>query len=130
MKKAILVILPILTLVMEILPYGGVLTFAPSADERVSETFSYFDFMLVGYGNFFPFITAILTCVILLMSVIAVVKGAKAINNALFMISLIASVISFMPVLFLQYSVIGVIITLLLIAECIAAKLILNSKTT
>lgn len=129
MKKAVLVVLPILTLVMEILPYGGVLTFAPSADERAVETFSYFDLMLVGYGNFFPFITAILTCVILLMSVIAAVKGAKAINNALFIISLIASITSFIPVLFLQYSIIGAIITLLLIAECIAAKLILNSKT-
>ena len=40
MKKIRLLILPIITIVLEILPYGAVLVFATSPTDRVRETFS------------------------------------------------------------------------------------------
>ena len=72
MKKIRLLILPIITIVLEILPYGAVLVFAPSPTDRVRETFSYFSLTPFGYANFAPFITAMLTCVVLLLALISI----------------------------------------------------------
>ena len=42
MKKVCLAVLPALTIVLELLPFGAVCIFATSPTERVKETFSYF----------------------------------------------------------------------------------------
>ena len=74
MKKISLVVFPALTIVLEALPMGAVCTFAISPTERVRETFSYFSLIPFGYANFTPLITAILTVVILLLSLISLKK--------------------------------------------------------
>ena len=58
MKKISLVVLPAITIALEILPLGAVCIFAPSPTERVKETFSYFSPIPFGYANFAPLITA------------------------------------------------------------------------
>ena len=63
MKKVCLAVLPALTIVLELLPFGAVCIFATSPTERVKETFSYFSLTPFGYANFAPLITAILTVV-------------------------------------------------------------------
>ena len=107
---AILVVI----LVLEILPCGAVLHFANPEGEPFRETFSYFDLTPYGYANFGPFITAILTCVLLVLSVIKlfVDKGEKAIK----IISIIALITSLMPLLVNCYSMIGGAISILLLA--------------
>ena len=92
MKKIRLLILPIITIVLEILPYGAVLVFATSPTDRVRETFSYFSLTPFGYANFAPFITAMLTCVVLLLALISIKQ--KKVCKALFIVSLVATVIS------------------------------------
>ena len=52
MKKISLVVLPAITIALEILPLGAVCIFAPSPTERVKETFSYFSPIPFGYANF------------------------------------------------------------------------------
>ena len=64
-KRFQYLLLPIITLILEILPYGAVCNFAPSPTERIRKTFSYFDLIPFGYANFAPFLTAIITCAIL-----------------------------------------------------------------
>ena len=115
MKKIILLILPIITIVLEILPYGAVLVFAPSPTDRVRETF--------WHANFAPFITAMLTCVVLLLALISIKQ--KRVCKALFIVSLIAAVISLLPLAFgfSYFSIVGVIITLMLAAESVLAKI-------
>ena len=60
MKKVCLAVLPALTIVLELLPFGAVCIFATSPTERVKETFSYFSLTPFGYANFAPLITATL----------------------------------------------------------------------
>ena len=75
MKKRLLyLILPIITLILEILPYGAVCNFAhPETDGtigRFRELYSYFDLLPFGYANFAPLLTAIVTCFVFLFLVI------------------------------------------------------------
>ena len=67
MKKKIIVLCILLcTLVLEILPYGAVCSFANPEGAPRRVTYSYFSLTPYGYANFAPLITAVLTCVLLL----------------------------------------------------------------
>ena len=123
MKKIRLLILPIITIILQILPCGAVLVFAPSPTERVRETFSYFNLTPFGYANFAPFITALLTCIILLLALISI--KLEKMRKAVFWLSLAAAVISLLPLVFGidYYSVVGGIITITLAIESVLAKI-------
>lgn len=122
MKKVCLAVLPALTIVLELLPLGAVCIFATSPTERVKETFSYFSLTPFGYANFAPLITAILTVVILLLSLISLKKDS--VFNALFVLSIITAVISLMPLMYglNNYSLVGALITIALVTESIFVK--------
>lgn len=120
MKKRLLyLLLPIITLILEILPYGAVCIFASSPTEQVKKTFSYFDLTPFGYANFAPFFTAIITCLIFVMLLVFCIKGnvrtAIKAKNILY----VAVVMSLGPLVFgiAYYSLIAVLITLSLVAE-------------
>lgn len=123
MKKTGMVLLPVVTVILELLPYGAVLIFADSPTERIRKTFSYFSLAPVGYANFAPFITGILTCVLLVLTVISLKKAN--VTQAVFVVSLIAAIFSFIPLLYglSHYSVLGGIISALLVMECFLSKL-------
>ena len=123
MKKIRLLILPIITIILQILPCGAVLVFAPSPTERVRETFSYFNLTPFGYANFAPFITALLTCIILLLALISI--KLEKMRKAVFWLSLATAIISLLPLVFGidYYSVVGGIITITLAIESVLAKL-------
>jgi len=106
-------ICPIIALVCEILPFGVVLNFWNPEGEPFRETFSYFDLTPFGYANFAPLITAILTCVILVATVIFVIKPKRTAAKILAVLSLIAFVISLMPLLYglSFFSVVGAVIS-------------------
>lgn len=112
-------ILPLITLILEILPYGAVCVFASSPTERIRQTFSYFDLAPFGYANFTPLWTAVTTCFILLLLVIYCITGknsfAKKARNLLW----ICILFSFGPLVFgIQFfSLVGLLISLSLIAE-------------
>ena len=122
MKKISLVVLPAITIALEILPLGAVCIFAPSPTERVKETFSYFSPIPFGYANFAPLITAVLTVVILLLSLISLKKDS--VFNALFVLSIITAIISLMPLMYglNNYSLVGAFITIALVTESIFVK--------
>lgn len=122
MKKIRLLILPIITIILQILPCGAVLVFAPSPTERVRETFSYFNLTPFGYANFAPFITALLTCIILLLALISI--KLEKMRKAVFWLSLATAIISLLPLVFGidYYSVVGGIITITLAIESVLAK--------
>lgn len=123
MKKIRLLILPIITIILQILPCGAVLVFAPSPTERVRETFSYFNLTPFGYANFAPFITALLTCIILLLALISI--KLEKMRKAVFWLSLATAIISLLPLVFGidYYSVVGGIITITLAIESVLAKI-------
>ena len=123
MKKIGLVVLPAITIVLELLPLGAVCIFATSPTERVKETFSYFSLTPFGYANFAPLITAILTVAIFLLSLFALKKSGAL--KALFVLSIIAAVISLLPLVYglNYYTLVGALITVTLVIESILAKI-------
>ena len=122
MKKISLALLPALTIALEALPTGAVCIFAQSPAERVKETFSYFSLTPFGYANFAPLITAALTVVILLLSLISLKKNS--VLDAVLVLSAIAAVASLLPLMYGSdhYTVTGAFITASLIAQCILVR--------
>ena len=123
----------IVTIVLEALPYGAVLNFAPSEQDRIRRLYSYFDFTPFGYANFAPFITAILTValIVLVLVLIFVKRKLSGLRTATFVIAIIAAVVSICPIFYgLDYvTIISVFITLLLTASAVFCG-IANAKQT
>jgi len=119
----------IVILVLELLPYGAVLYFGNPEGEPLRETFSYFDLTPYGYANFGPFITAILTCVLLVISIINLLVDNDKIKTTIKIVALIALVASLAPLIVNSYSVIsGVISFLLLVIVVIPIKKDVNDS--
>lgn len=120
MKKRLpYLILPIVTLILEILPYGAVCNFANPEGEPWRQTFSYFDLTPFGYANFAPFLTALITCLIFVLMLVFCIKGnvrtAVKAKNLLYA----AVVMSLGPLVFgfAYFSLVAGLITLSLIAQ-------------
>ena len=118
-KRFVYLVLPIITLILEVLPYGAVCIFASSPTDRIRETFSYFDLTPFGYANFAPFLTALITCLIFILLLIYWLKGNVVFAIKAKNILYVATVMSLGPLVFgLSYfSVVGALITTCLIAE-------------
>ena len=69
-KRFLYLLIPIFTLILEILPYGAVLVFAKPYDEAQRETYSYFSLIPYGYANYTTLNTAIITCIMLMLLII------------------------------------------------------------
>lgn len=115
-KKILFIALPLIALILELLPYGVVLNFANPEGEPWRRTYSYFSMMPFGYANIGPLITAILTCVLLVLVVVYLFKPRKGLNTAILNVAGFATAASIMSLMFgFDYiTVIGVIITALL----------------
>lgn len=115
-KKSLFVVLPLATLIFELLPNGVVLNFANPEGEPWRRTYSYFSLTPFGYANVGPFITAILTCILLVLVAVYLLKPRNGLNTAILNVSGLATAASLMPLMFgFDYiTAIGVIITLLL----------------
>lgn len=123
-RKIAMTVLSVLTIILEILPYGAVCVFSDGVTEY-RETYSYFDLRTFGYANFSPLITAVLSCVILVLCIILCFRKSEKLNKALATLSGLAAVISFVPFLmglgFRFYGVCAAAITALLAAIFILA---------
>lgn len=122
-KKLYYLILPVVTLILETLPYGAVCNFALDGGEVRRKTYSYFSLIPYGYANFTPFLTALLTCAVLLMLLVYCFTGKK--SKAVRIVLCAAVVLSLCPlVLGLNcFSVVGLMITVTLIAELLLIML-------
>lgn len=139
-KKLLYLILPIVTLILEILPYGAVCNFmrppsgvnpdAPVGHFR--ELYSYFDLTPFGYANFAPLLTAILTCAILVMLLIYLFTGKQGIASATKVMVGLGVLLSLCPLLFgiSFFSVVGVLITVTLLAEFILMQFTMKKVPT
>ena len=129
MKKIGLILLPVVIIILEMLPSGAVLLFAPSPTEIIRQTYSYFSLKPLMYTNFAPFITAILTCLILFFTIIIVIRKKKEMAKMISGLSIAAAIVSLMPLVFgaEHYSFLGVVITVLLIIEFILSKLVIEN---
>ena len=119
MKKRIPYLLrPLITLILEILPYGAVCNFATET-RRICELYSYFDLTPYGYANFAPLITAVLTCIILVLLTAWCFTDKRQIMTAAKVLLAVGAVLSLCPLLLGIdcFSVVGALISLSLLAE-------------
>lgn len=118
-KRFLYLLLPIITLVLEILPYGAVCNFANPEGASWRKTFSYFNLTPFGYANFAPFITALITCIIAVLLMIYCFTVSFSIVKFVKIVLCVAVFVSLCPLLYgiNFFSVIGALITLSLIAE-------------
>lgn len=118
-KRFLYLLLPIVTLVLEILPYGAVCIFASSPTERIRQTFSYFDPLPFGYANFAPLLTAIITCVIMILLIVFWIKGSIPTATAAKRVLYVAIALSLGSLVLgvAYFSLVAGLITLSLIAE-------------
>ena len=123
--KTSLLVSVVVSIILEALPYGAVCNFA-TPEKTIRTLFSYFDLTPFGYANFGPFLTACLSCVILLLSVLMFVSDKPVINKAATIISAMSVVTSLMPLMFgvSYFSVIGGIISALMIIQFIIIMII------
>ena len=122
-RRMMCLILPVITLILEILPYGAVCNFARPATDgsigRFRELYSYFDLTPFGYSNFAPFITAVTTCVIILILAVYCITGKKRLARTARNTLIVCFVVSLGPLAYGIdfFSVVGLIISLSLIGE-------------
>ena len=114
-KRLFLMCAALAALVLEILPYGAVLNFANPEGEPWRRTYSYFDPTPFGYANFAPFIVAILTCALIIITALALILK-RPFRTTLVAISVSAALLSFCPLLLgADYiSPVGVLISVML----------------
>ena len=122
-RTFVLLAIAITILSLELLPYGAVLEFAHmSPDLTLSyyeQHFSYFDPMVYGHGHFGPLITAVLTCMLAVITVIAVFFENRAVRITLRAVSVLTLLCSLTPMLTGCYSPVGMAISVLLLVTCI-----------
>ena len=118
-KRLSCLLLPVLTVVLELLPYGAVCNFANPEGEPFRRTYAYFDLTPFGYANFSPLLTALLTCVMLALLVVFLFTGKAKLARVATLMTLTAAALSLCPLLLgiRYYSVVGGLITVTLLAE-------------
>lgn len=102
-KKVVGAIIAAITVALEISPYGAVLNFMqdPSGPvESISYYYSYFDPSPFGYANFGPFLTAIVTSAVLILSVIGLFVNNKTLSLVNTVLCGIALVTSLLPLMY------------------------------
>lgn len=133
MKKRLLyLILPIVTLILEILPYGAICNFANPEGEPWRKTFSYFDLTPFGYANFAPFLTALATCIIFVLLLVYLFTDKPRIMAVTKVFLCIGAVVSLCPLLYgiNFFSVVGALITASLIAELVLLLVVSKQSKT
>jgi hypothetical protein len=118
MKKRafLLILLSVVILVLEWIPGSVVLRFANPEGEPWIRTYPYFSLTPFGYANFGPFLTAILTCILLLLVIIHWFWQGNGLNTSIAVLSALATITNFLPLMYgVSYlTPIGVVIGLLL----------------
>lgn len=119
-----LLILPVVAIVLEALPYGVVLNFADES-QTYRKTFSYFDGTPYGYANFGPLIAAVLTCITLLLVIILLAKKKETLCTGVTVLSGLAAAASLWGNV-MGFSAVGLLITLVLAGQCVLSGCLRN----
>ena len=128
-KQLLYLILPVVALILEILPFGAVCNFANPEGDPWRITYSYFDLTPFGNANFAPFLTALATCAMLLLLIGYALTNREGLRRKVAITSAVGAVLSLCPLLLgiAYYSLLGGAITLCLALQ--TALLVCNGKT-
>lgn len=121
-KKILPLIIIVLILTLEALPYGAVVSYTVPEVGTTTKTCSCFSLIPFRKGNVCPLITAILTCIMCGLSLIHLVKPVPTLAliwKAILLVSILTSIV---PVRYLLYSVGSFAISVLLAIEYLLIK--------
>lgn len=119
-KRVLLLITPIMTLILEALPYGVKMNFA-TADRTITRYTSYFDTLPYFYAMFSPLITAVLSCAIFIVLLIYCFRKNRVLLIIVKVLLYIALILSVWHSLF-YITVLSVLITLSMVIELVVIK--------
>ena len=100
LRRTLAFFFAVATLILECLPYGAVLKFAVDEGRTERKFFSFFDLTVYGNGNFFPFLTGILTVLLVLSMVMYWMKKTEKAQRSAFLLALCGIVFSVLPAVF------------------------------
>ena len=126
--KVLYLILPIITFILELLPYGAVCNFARPDGDLWRKTYSYFSLTPFGYANFAPLLTALTTCAVIILLLIGLFYEKPRMISAAKAFLCIGTVLSLCPLFYgiAFFSLVGAFISASLIAELVL--LLVKSK--
>ncbi len=106
-KKMASIICMVIAIVLMGTPFSVAMTFASGPTERITKYFSYFSLAPVGYGNWFPIITALLSIIALLLLLVGIKKtDTKRAVQVCLTICIIASLSSWL--VFNSITIVGI----------------------
>lgn len=119
LNMVVCIISLIIVLVLEITPYGAVVAYGNPSEsgqiELVKTYLSYFNIIPFGRGNFAPLVTAILTCILIITTLVAMLKNTKQGFYCAKILAGITTVVSIFPIFLFVYSLVGLLISLTLL---------------
>ncbi|MBQ8178112.1 MAG: hypothetical protein IJ033_02855 [Clostridia bacterium] len=124
MKKIIMLCVTAITIVLEALPYGFVMIWTWVTPEGAGyrlQKVAYFDPIAYGYGQFTPMICAILTCILLILCIVAFFVKKNGLETTIIVFSSLAFVVSVLPLIRqAEYiTALSIIIAVLLLANMV-----------
>ena len=132
MKRFLTFCAPAAALIAEFLPWGVQMNFANPEGPPFTELCSYFDLLPVGYGNLFPMLVSILTCILILDLSFYGVRGTRPPLIVGLVLSALAAVCSGFQLAFSPVTVIGILILLFMAGQMVYLSILLknfNKKT-
>ena len=126
-KNMVTLFLSVIAVVLEILPYGAVLSFGLDSGETSESYYSYFSLTPYGYANFLPFITAVLTCVLVIMTVIILFKDSPKLKKACKVLALCAFAVAAASFALANFTITAALIALALCGVWVGALIIYKS---
>ena len=122
MKKRVLILFaPIITLILEALPYGVKMSFGTADGGTITRYTSYFDTLPFYYAMFSPLITAVLSCAIFLALLIYCIWGNRILMIIAKVLLYVAVILSIWHCLFF-ITVLGVLVTLSMVIELVIIR--------
>ena len=127
-----LFILPVITLILQILPFGAVCNFAGPYGDSVRQTYSCFSLIPYGYGNLFPMAAGILNIATIVILAVYAVKSNRTLLTYSEIIAWCCFALSFCPLYYgMSYmSVVGVFIGTAFAFEAVYIHLVLSKNNT
>lgn len=123
-KKLFSICCMLAVIILMVTPYGVRMVFADGPTERITFYYSYFSGMPIGYGNWLPVITALLSIAILTLLLIGLKKDMeKQPVLVLLVICIVISLLSWL--VFGACSIVGIIV---MIFQVIAVLLQIKFK--
>jgi len=124
-KKYLMLILTVAALILELLPYGAVLSFANPEGESFRRTFSYFSLTPFGYASFGPLLTALMTSALLVLSTVYCFKSTVKMLKIIKIVAFLGVIFSISPFFMgaRYFLLTGVLISVCLLALCLTTSI-------